>query len=61
MHCWISCLLNISKANSLLLENNLDYITGDKRDSLNIIYSAIDYLRKAHLNIKVMNYYYKYI
>ncbi|KAL6613289.1 hypothetical protein U3516DRAFT_343785 [Neocallimastix sp. 'constans'] len=54
MHCWISCLLNISKANSLLLENNLDYITGDKRDSLNIIYSAIDYLRKAHLNIKTL-------
>jgi len=53
MHCWISCLLNISKANSQLIENNIDYITSDKRRSIDVINSVINLLRKAHLNIKV--------
>ena len=62
MHCWISCLLNISKANSQLIENNIDYITSDKRRSLDVINSVINLLRKAHLNIKVsISEYKKYI
>jgi len=54
VHCWISSLLNISKANSKLIENDINYVTADKRYALDIINSAIEYLRKAHLNIKVL-------
>jgi len=54
VHCWISSLLNISKANSKLIENDINYVTADKRYALDIINSAIEYLRKAHLNIKTL-------
>ncbi|OUM61972.1 hypothetical protein PIROE2DRAFT_11849 [Piromyces sp. E2] len=54
MHCWISSLLNISKANSKLIESDINYVTADKRYALDIINSAIEYLRKAHLNIKTL-------